>query len=119
MEDPMRTIQEIDLKAEDRRAVMEASKRLRDIVPIEKIIIFGSKVKGKDDDISDVDILILTARPVTWQEKSHVIRLLSRIGRQFDVLFDPVIHSMEEWEKGIQRLFPIWQEIENDGILVA
>lgn len=76
-------------------------------------------MEGKDDDISDVDILILTSRPITWREKSRVVRLLSRIGRQFGVLFDPIIHSIEVWNEGIPKYFPIHQEVENDGILVA
>ena len=52
----MRTVQEINLKEGDLRAVWEASVRLRETVPVEGIIIFRSKVEGKDDDISDVDI---------------------------------------------------------------
>jgi len=115
----MRTLQEIALKEKDLRAVLEAAERLRAGFPVERIIIFGSKIKGKDDDISDIDILLLTSRSVTWREKSQIVRLLSRIGRQFDVLFDPLIHSIEEWNHGIPKYFPIHQEVENEGILVA
>ena len=115
----MRTLQEIALKEKDLSAVLEAADRLRAGFPVERIIIFGSKVKGRDDDISDIDIFLLTSRSVTWQEKSGIVRLLSRIGRQFDVLFDPIIHSTEEWDQGIPRYFPIHQEVEKEGILVA
>ena len=115
----MRELRETALKEKDLTAVLDAAERLRSGFPVERIIIFGSKVKHKDDDISDIDILLLTSRPVTWQEKSRMVRLLSRIGRQFDVLFDPIIHSLEECDHGIPKHFPIHQEVENEGILVA
>ncbi len=115
----MRTLQEMELKEKDLRAVLDAADRLRAGFPVERIIIYGSKVKGKDDEISDIDILVLTSRSVTWQEKSRIVRLLSVIGRQFDVLFDPIIHSLEEWNYGVPRYFPIHQEVEDEGVLVA
>ncbi len=39
----MRTVQAIDLKEGNLRAVLEASLRFREAIPIERIIIFGSK----------------------------------------------------------------------------
>ena len=115
----MRTLPETALKEKDLMAVLDAAERLKSEFPVERIVIFGSKVKNRDDDISDIDILLLTSRPVTWQEKSRMVRLLSRIGRQFDVLFDPIIHSIEEWDHGIPKHFPIHQVVETEGILVA
>ena len=115
----MRTLREMALKQKDLSAVLDAADSLRARFPVERIVIFGSKVRGKDDDISDIDILVLTSRTVAWQEKSRIVRLLSAIGHQYDVLFDPVIHSLEEWNNGIPRYFPIHQEVEDEGVLVA
>ena len=78
-----------------------------------------TKVNGRDDEISDIDILVLTSRSISWQEKSRIVRLLSMLGRQFDVLFDPIVHSLEEWEHGIPSHFPIHREVEDEGVLVA
>ena len=115
----MRTLGETALNEKDLRAVLDAANRLRAGFPVERIIIYGSKVKGKDDNISDIDILVLTSRTVTWQEKSRIVRLLSVIGRQFDVLFDPIVHSLEEWNHGTAKHFPIHQVVEEEGVLVA
>lgn len=115
----MRTIAETTLEEKDLRAVLDAANRLKNRISRRAGNFFGSKVKGKDDDISDIDILVLTSRTVTWQEKSRILRLLSVIGRQFDVLFDPIVHSLEEWNHGVPKYFPIHQVVEEEGVLVA
>jgi hypothetical protein len=44
---------------------------------------------------------------------------LFEIGMEHDVIFSPLFTSSEEWEKGIFRAFPIYEEIKAEGALVA
>ena len=107
------------LKEQDSKAVQEAVRRLRERFPVQEVILFGSKERGEDDDISDIDLLILTNRPLEWQEKDAIVGLLFDVGMEFDVLFDPTIHSEEEWNNGLCRYFPLREAIQVEGIPLA
>ena len=45
----MRTLNEISLAEKDRRAIEAASAILRRQFPVERVVVFGSKVRGNDD----------------------------------------------------------------------
>lgn len=117
MESQMKTISDIPLKDKDKRAIQKACSKLKEKYDIQEMILFGSKARGDDDEDSDIDLLLLTVRPIHWKERRAIINTLFDIELTYDVLFNIIVHPISEWYTGICTVFPIYDEISKDGVL--
>lgn len=115
----MKELNRIALRENEYRAIETAAKALKDVCPVETVILFGSRSRGAGDEFSDIDLLVVTGRAVRWQEEKAAVDRLFDIGMEFDVIFSPIFASHDEWDGGIFRKFPVYEEIMRDGALVA
>lgn len=86
--------------------------------PDVKIKIFGSKVSGKFDDESDVDLLILLPFDVTEQIRNKIINVVFKINLEFETNISALILGQSEWESSVISSLPIHYFIEKEGILL-
>ena len=91
---------------------------LRERFPVDRVILFGSKARGTDDEESDVDLLILTSRPLSWREQNAVTDMLFDIELGHDVIISTLILSTREWSEGPHTVLPIHDEIDDHGVVV-
>jgi len=115
----MKAIEETHLTKNELDAIKAAVDRLKEEFPLEKTVVFGSKVRGDHDAYSDIDLLFITTRPLHWKEEKSMVETLFDIGMKFDVIFSPLFATIEEWDGGLFSQFPIYREIVRDGALVA
>ena len=111
----MRSLKDIRLSDRDRKAVEAACRLLKEHFPVEEVILFGSKARGDDDPESDVDLLVLTPRPLTWQEKKKVIYALFDVEMEHDVVISTLIAPRSQWKEGYFSVLPIHDEIAEEG----
>jgi predicted nucleotidyltransferase len=119
MADVMKSLQKVPLLKQEREAVETAVGTLQQTVPIERVILFGSKARGDADTCSDFDLLLLTTHPLHWKEEKAIVETLFDIGMAYDVIFSPLCVSSDEWESNTFQALPIYQEIWRDGAVVA
>ena len=50
--------------------------------------------------------------------KKSIVEILFDVGIEFDIIFSPLFTNVNEWERGLFKEFPIYNEIVNDGALV-
>ncbi len=112
----MKRLQDISLKENDRRAIIEAAAILRNRFPVAQVILFGSKARGDDCPESDVDLLILTHRPISPPEKEAMTRALFNLELERDVVISKIVVPRESWEHGPYRVLPLHREIDRDGV---
>ena len=79
----MKTLDQIRLEPNERAAIDAAAALLRKHFPVKQIILFGSKARGDDHEESDIDLLLLTARRLSWEEQKQVVPLLSPLQLEF------------------------------------
>lgn len=115
----MRTLKEAPLSERDLRAVKAAVKMLIERFPVEKVILYGSKARGDSDEDSDIDLLLVTSRPINWRERKAVIDALFEIQLAHDAIISILTVTAEDWLEGIFTAFPIYREIVRDGVLAA
>lgn len=113
----MRRLDEIWLAPTDRAAIEEAVRVLRHVAPVEEIVLFGSKCRGEDDRESDIDLLVLTSRPLARRERHAVMDALFPIEIARGVALSPLIVSTAEWRSGILSVLPIHAEVEEQGVV--
>jgi len=112
----MRTLEEIHLSAADRGAIEDAAALVRQRFPVAEIVLYGSKARGTDDPESDIDLLLLTSRSLSWRERRAVTEELFDVELKHDVVLSTIIVSREEWFHGPYTVLPIRREIERDGV---
>ena len=106
------------LEQREETAIEEASRTLRSQFSVEEIILFGSKARGDHDVFSDIDLLLVTTKPLHWKEEKAIVEILFDIGMTYDVIFTPLFVSREEWQGGLFEQFPIYAEILRDGAVI-
>ena len=114
----MKKISNIHVDDHDRHAIEAASRMLKKrFRMVEQVILFGSKARGDDVEDSDIDLLLLTSRPIDWRERGAILDALFDIEMAFDVLISILVKTSAEWENGICTAYPVHQEISKEGVL--
>lgn len=112
----MRTLADIPLQENERRAIEAAAGLLYEAFPVEQVILFGSKARGGGDEESDIDLLVLTSRKLPWREADAITIALFDLELAYDVIFSTLIVPSQEWTAGVYRVLPIHDEITREGV---
>jgi len=112
----MNTLDNISIKDNEKNAVLEASAMLREAFPVKEVVLFGSKARGDDDEESDIDLLVLTTQPVSWNERKAINNALYEIQMKYDIIISTLITTVTEWNEGTFSVLPIHGEISNQGV---
>ena len=114
----MKKLSDIQIDNRDREAIEAASQMLKKrFKAVEQVILFGSKARGDDVEDSDIDLLLLTSRPINWKEREAVIDALFDIEMAHYVRISILIKTSTEWENGICTVFPVHAQISKEGVL--
>jgi predicted nucleotidyltransferase len=114
----MKQLQDIALGPNQREALAELRRRLSAEFEIESIILFGSAARGEADDESDLDLLILTTKPLIRPVRHKITKIIFELNLRYDTNFSSLVVDRESWERGLISLLPIRQEILKEGIPV-
>lgn len=114
----MKSLESAPLSKNERVAIDAAVMLLRERFPVEKVILYGSKVRGDSDEYSDIDLLLITSKPLHWREEKTIVEMLFDLGMEYDVVFSPLFASSDEWDRGVFREFPIYREIMEGGAII-
>lgn len=112
----MKTLAHISLKSNDRKAIEAAKNLLVQKYPVELIILYGSKARGTDDAESDIDLLVLTTRELTWRERNAITDTLYDIQLAHGVVISTLVVANREWLEGRYSILPIHDEIERYSV---
>jgi predicted nucleotidyltransferase len=112
----MRTIDQAALDDKERAAVRAAARLLRERFAAVEVVLFGSRARGEGDAESDLDLLVLTARPLHWRERHALIDALFEVDITYDVVLSPLVVTREAWQHGPYTVLPIHAEVERDGV---
>lgn len=115
----MKMLSEVPLTERDIMAVKAAAAMLMERFPVEKVILYGSKAKGDSDEDSDIDLLLVTSRPIHWRERKAIIDALYNVEMVHDVFISILVVTASEWSGGLFTAFPIYREIMRDGVIAA
>ena len=111
----MRTLESARLTADEKTSVIEAAQVLKSDLPVSRVIVFGSKARGTGGRDSDLDLLVLTSRPVTPDLRAAVSEKLAEINLRYDGGLSSVVVYEKDWSEGLVRYLLIHSEVERDG----
>jgi hypothetical protein len=112
----MRTLDDVCLAPAERKAIEAAAAALRARFPVTDIVLYGSKARGDSEPESDIDLLVLTSRPLDDEEQERIWGDLHDISMRFDVLLTPLTVEARSWREGVHSVLPIHTEVEREGV---
>ena len=87
----------------------------RQIMPDEKVILFGSQARGNAQKDSDWDLLILLNKPnEEFEDYDKYAYPYVKTGWNSGIAINPIIYTQTQWEQG--RIFPLYQNVMREGI---
>lgn len=112
----MNSIHDIRLPSNEVQAIEEAVLQLKQKFPVVEIRLFGSKARGDSGPESDIDLLVLTSRRLSWRERDAMTDALYDIQIQRNVVLSLLVVPLQEWTSGRPSVLPIHDIIEEEGI---
>ena len=100
----------------DRQTIAEIAAALPAGWPVDAIVLYGSKARGDDTPESDIDLLVLTGRPLPPDETGRMRGFVRRVGLRLGTRPELSIRTSDEWWHGVYQAAPIRKEINADGI---
>jgi predicted nucleotidyltransferase len=82
---------------------------------LERLVAFGSRIRGDFHGDSDLDILVLV-RDIA--AKDEIVSFLYRIETEYDVPLSPVIYTVAEYETNRRMGSRFVQNVEEEGVVL-
>ena len=112
----MKTLLDLYLPQSLGEALQAAQQRITAEFAVDRIVLFGSVVRGEEDEESDVDLLIVLKDPPSHQVRDRITGVILDINLAFDTNFSELIVDRQTWDYGLPSVLPIHQTIEEEGV---
>jgi len=88
----------------------------RQLLPNDRMILFGSQARGDARPDSDWDLLVLLNRNKNKKEQSDKDKAFKFVlmGWDYGTYLSIKMYTEEQWEKG--KIFPFYKNVVKDGI---
>ena len=112
----MKRLDDISLSSNQLQALAEVRRRLFHNFDVEAILLYGSVARGEADEESDLDLLVLTTRPLTRTARHRITDAVFEVNLHHGTNLSTLVVDRSAWEEGPVSVLPIRTEILKDGI---
>lgn len=106
------------LSSNELAALAETKSLLRAKFPVEEFIVFGSVARGEATKESDLDLLVLTSRPLSHREEHAMCDVVFDINLSHDTSISILVADKTTWETGLFSVLPLHEEVTRDGVVL-
>jgi predicted nucleotidyltransferase len=100
------------------RALRILACQIRAGYPVERLILYGSTVRGEATSESDIDLLIVTLVPLERAARRGITDMVFEINLKYKTNFSALVVDQSSWESGLLSILPIHTEIQREGIAI-
>lgn len=112
----MKLLSELQLPVPIRDALQAVRDRITPEFCVDRLVLFGSVVRGESDAGSDVDLLIVLIERPTYEMRDRITSLILDINLEYGTNLSELIVDRQTWDHGLPSALPVHQEIEEEGI---
>jgi uncharacterized protein len=112
----MKALSDLRLPQQLRSALQETKRRISTEFAVDRIVLFGSVVRGEADEESDVDLLIVLREFPNHLVRNQISRLLLDINLEYDTNLSGLVVEQPTWDEGLLTVLPIPAEVQEEGI---
>ena len=99
----------------NRKIFKEIQTLKRQILPNEKVILFGSQARGDAREDSDWDLLVIIDKgEKTQEDEDKYAYPFDELGWHHGVAINSVLYTKKQWEQG--KIFPFYKNVMHEGI---
>jgi predicted nucleotidyltransferase len=112
----IKQLEHIHLTPWQKQALTEILHRLYDQFQVVSVILYGSVARGEADEESDIDLLILTANPLSRLVRHDITDVVFDVNLRDGTNFSTLVLDQHAWETGAVAVLPLKEAILQDGI---
>lgn len=112
----MKQLDHIGFTPLQRQALTELQHRLYDQFNVAAVILYGSVARGEADEESDIDLLVLTAEPLSRPARHAITDVVFEVNLRYGTNFSTLVLDQHTWEAGVVAVLPLKEAILQDGI---
>ena len=114
----MNNLDNTHLTTNQSKALSELKRKLLNKFDIKTMILYGSVTRGEADEESDLDLLIVTAHPLSRTVRHKITDLAFDVNLLYEANISTLVVDYKSWEEGVFLVLPLREEILKDGILL-
>ena len=99
-------------------ALEDLKRRITAHFTILEFILFGSVAREDTDKESDLDLLIITDRPLSCELRHQITDIVFEINLEYDTNISTLVVDQASWETGSFSILPIKEEIQKEGFSI-
>jgi DNA polymerase sigma len=101
------------------RLVLERFKRLlTQHVPLDQVIVFGSRARGDAESESDMDVIVVLTDSSDDADRDRVSDCAWEAGFTEGIVIVPVVFTRQQWQQGPEHHSLLAQAVRREGISV-
>lgn len=106
------------MNALEREILNDFKQRVAACVPLDRMILFGSRARGDADPDSDMDVLVVLEGPVDDRVRSIVSECAWEAGFGKGIVVISIAVSRQEWEEGPLSSSLLALAVQKEGVEV-
>ena len=99
----------------------ELLKKIKETVlgvePDATIILYGSYARGEENKYSDIDLLILVDKDISYLDEKKIRYPLFDLGFDVGMVISPGVYSQQKWETKY-RVTPFYEHVTKEGVVL-
>ncbi|MDR0871872.1 MAG: nucleotidyltransferase domain-containing protein [Prevotellaceae bacterium] len=90
----------------------------RQILPDEKVYLFGSQARGDARPDSDWDLLVLLNKPKKeFEDYDNYAYPFTEMGWKYDTYISPKVYTVSDWKR--RKITPFYKNVEHDKLEIV
>jgi len=106
------------LTQQEQTALRHLKNELAEIAGVVSVIIFGSVVRGEATIDSDLDVLAVIDRELSYAEETAAYDAVFRTNIEYDTNISLVVVDIARWKSPIWSKLPLYQTVQQEGLLL-